>query len=238
MRRLIQPRLCALACTYGLLAAWPLCAVARGKPQAASTVTSAIAVDTTDLPALPYDAGRVKFIASSADTGGATAVLELIEFPGYKTAWHRHDNCEESFYVLEGTLTIQLADKTYALPAGSYVFIPRGTPHAQGNFTPEPVRLLTTFTPGGFEHFFSDRVELFKSVKPGDPAFPFRFAELRAKHAHWVHILGRWDYEPAPEPAQPTAYLGQPTPEATPVTCASGVVHPEQRDCSPWGPRG
>src|SRR5581483_3386587 len=32
---------------------------------------------------------------------------------------------------------------------GSYVLIPRGTPHAQGNFSTHPVRLLTMFTPVG-----------------------------------------------------------------------------------------
>jgi mannose-6-phosphate isomerase-like protein (cupin superfamily) len=61
----------------------------------------------------------VKFIAETTQTGGREAVLELTEMPGYKTAWHRHNNCEESFYVIEGTLTIRLRDQISDLPTGS-----------------------------------------------------------------------------------------------------------------------
>jgi hypothetical protein len=38
---------------------------------------------------------------------------------------------------------------------------------------------LLTVTPGGLERFFKDRVELFKTVKPGHPEFPKKLAELR-----------------------------------------------------------
>jgi len=152
-----------------------------------------VALNTNELEAFPYDAGKVKFIATSEDTKGAYAVVELTEMPGYKTAWHQHNNCEEAFYVVEGVLTIKLADKLYEMPAGSYILIPRGTPHGQGNFTNKPVRLLTTFSPGGFDLFFRDRVELYKTIKPGDPTFQKRFDELREKHRKWVEILGAWD---------------------------------------------
>ena len=154
---------------------------------------SVVAVDTSKSASQEYDAGKIKFIASNKETGGKFSLVELTEMPGYKTAWHQHNNCEESFYVLEGILTIKIAGRTRRLPAGSYVFIPRGTPHGQGNFTDKPVRLLTTFAPGGFDDFFRDRVDLFKSTKPGDPQFKGRFDELRAKHSQWVEILGTWE---------------------------------------------
>jgi quercetin dioxygenase-like cupin family protein len=164
------------------------------QPAAPKTPTfRAVAIETHKLVPLPYDAGLVKFIATSKETAGTSAVVELTEMPGYKTAWHQHNNCEEAFYVLEGTLTIRVLDKTYTLPEGSYVLIPRGTPHGQGNFTSKPVRLLTTFTPGGFEEFFLDRVALYKSIKPGAPTFQAALDELRAKHRRWVQILGTWD---------------------------------------------
>jgi quercetin dioxygenase-like cupin family protein len=152
-----------------------------------------VAVNTNDLEAFTYDAGKVRFIAPSEETAGAYAVMELTEMPGYKTAWHQHNTCEESFHVLEGVLTIKLRDKEYTLPAGSYVLIPRGTPHGQGNFGDKPLRLLTTFTPGGFDAFFRERVELYKTVKPGDPSFGKRFDELRARNKRFVQILGTWE---------------------------------------------
>jgi hypothetical protein len=91
-------------------------------------------------------------------------------------------------------LTIKLADKLCEMPAGSYILIPRGTQHGQGNFTKSPVRLLTTFTPGGFDLFFRDRVELFKTLKPCDPAFQKELNELREKQK-WVEVLGTWEPE-------------------------------------------
>ncbi len=151
-----------------------------------------IAVSTDRIEALAYDAGRIKFIVNSDDSGGACSVVELTEMPGYKTAWHKHHHCEEAFYVLEGVLTITIDDQTSEFPSGSYILIPRGTAHAQGNFGTGPVRLLTTFTPGGFDRFFRDRVDLYKQLKPGEPGFQEKFDALRAKHQQWVEILGAW----------------------------------------------
>jgi quercetin dioxygenase-like cupin family protein len=193
MRRTLLYLTCAMAC---LLCRVLLSAGSpeRTPPRGAEDVRQPriVVLNISGSDALPYDAGRVRFIAGSKDTGGANAVVELTELPGYTTAWHRHNNCEESFYVLEGVLTIRIADATHELPAGSYVLIPRGTPHGQGNFSANPLRLLTTFAPGGFEEFFEDRVELYRLVKPGDASFQARFDELRRKHSRWVEILGTW----------------------------------------------
>lgn len=153
-------------------------------------------VDTNKIdPSTTHTTQKMKFIASSAETGGATTVFESIEMPGYKTNWHRHNNSEESFYVLEGILTVKLGDKTHQLGPGSYVFIARGTPHAQGNVTDKPVRFITTVTPGGIEEFFRDRSELLKTLKPGDPGFDSRYRPILEKHKKWLEILGPWTPE-------------------------------------------
>lgn len=140
---------------------------------------------------LAYDAGTVRYLASSEDTGGAWSVVELKELPGYKTPFHKHNYTDEAYYVLEGVLTAKIADKTYELPAGSYIVIPRGTPHGQANFGKVPVRVLLTMTPGGFEQVFKDRAELFKTMKPDHPDFIKKRAEIRRKYDH--EVLGEWD---------------------------------------------
>src|SRR5262245_20630414 len=194
MRRLLLSAVCASALLFGFAPTSKTQAkLEKSSSRQDQSKPKIIALNTNDLEAFDYDAGKVKLIVRSEDTNGAYAVMELTEMPGYKTAWHQHNNCEEAFYVVEGVLTIQLADKSYEMPAGSYILIPRGTLHGQGNFTNKPVKLLTTFTPGGFDRFFKDRVELFKTVKPGDPTFQKRFDELREKHRKWVEILGAWD---------------------------------------------
>lgn len=142
-----------------------------------------------------YDAGSVRFLVSSEDTYGAWSLVELKELPGYHTNLHRYNNTDEAFYVLEGVLTVNIKDKTLEFPAGSYILIPRGTPHAQGNHGKIPVRILLTMTPGGFEQSFKDRVELFKTVKPNDPDFRKKRKENAVKGNYDVEFLSNWDLQ-------------------------------------------
>jgi quercetin dioxygenase-like cupin family protein len=144
---------------------------------------------------LTYDAGTMRMLASSDDTNGAWSLVELKEMPGYHTNFHRHNYTDEAFYVIEGVLTVKLNDKTFDYPTGSYILIPRGTPHAQGNRGKAPVRVLLTMTPGGFERSFLDRVELFKTVKPDDPDFRKMREELTTKKQLDVERLAIWDLQ-------------------------------------------
>ncbi|QCR34299.1 cupin domain-containing protein [Lysinibacillus sp. SGAir0095] len=43
--------------------------------------------------------------------------------------WHKHENCDELFMVLEGELFIDLEDKTVALKPGEIFTIPRNVMH-------------------------------------------------------------------------------------------------------------
>ena len=152
-----------------------------------------IAVKSGEPAALAYDAGTVRFLASSGDTNGAWSLVELKEMPGYKTNLHRHNHTDEAFYVLEGVLTVRIDATVSEYPAGSYVLIPRGTSHAQGNGGKVPVRILLTMTPGGFERSFKDRVELFKTAKPDDPDFRQKRKENAVKGNYDVEFLADWD---------------------------------------------
>ena len=158
----------------------------RGKP-------SVIAVKSGEPHALAYDAGTVRFLASSGDTNGAWSLVELTEMPGYKTNLHRHNHTDEAFYVLEGVLTVRIDTTVSEYPAGSYVLIPRGTPHAQGNGGKVPVRILLAMTPGGFERSFKDRAELFKTAKPDEPDFRQKRKENAVKGNYDVEFLADWN---------------------------------------------
>ena len=163
----------------------PLAGVAAD-PAAADATARVVALSPEEVPPVAYDAGVYRLLVPSAATGGRYAVIELVEGPGYATPWHRHDTMEERYYVAEGTLTVRSAEGTRDYPAGSYVVIPPGVVHAQGNGTDGPVRLLLTLTPGGFEEFFADRAELAKTVKRGDPQFLEKMIELAGRHGRWL----------------------------------------------------
>lgn len=140
-----------------------------------------------------HDGGAVRFLVSSEETKGAWSLVQVTEKPGYHTNVHRHNRTDEAFYILEGVLTVRINDATSDYPAGSYVLIPRGTPHAQGNVGKVPVKFLLTMTPAGFEQSFRDRIELMKTIKPDDPEFRKKRQENAVKGNYDVEFLANWD---------------------------------------------
>jgi mannose-6-phosphate isomerase-like protein (cupin superfamily) len=55
-------------------------------------------------------------------------VVRLGVFEG-EFHWHKHDREDELFYVLEGTLLVDLEDRTVALAPREGLMVPRGTIH-------------------------------------------------------------------------------------------------------------
>src|ERR1700756_38341 len=75
---------------------------------------------------------------------------------------HVHHRDDEAWYVLEGALRLQVGDTVVEAPAGSSVFVPRGTPHTYWNPTTGLVRYLLIMTPNIYRliqeiHATSDR---------------------------------------------------------------------------------
>jgi mannose-6-phosphate isomerase-like protein (cupin superfamily) len=74
---------------------------------------------------------------------------------------HMH-SFEESFYVLEGAATVEIAGQNYAVAAGHFGLIPTGARHCWGNTGGAPVRWLEMQAPQpraadyGRDTFFTD----------------------------------------------------------------------------------
>ena len=79
-------------------------------------------------------------IAEWRDAGGPAGPPRLIAPP------HVHYRDDEAWYVLEGTLRVQVGKDEVEARAGSGVFVSRGTPHTYWNPGPEPVRYLLVMT--------------------------------------------------------------------------------------------
>ena len=43
--------------------------------------------------------------------------------------WHKHENDEEFFFVLDGTLYVDLEEKTFELKPGQGITVPKGVRH-------------------------------------------------------------------------------------------------------------
>jgi uncharacterized RmlC-like cupin family protein len=73
--------------------------------------------------------------------------------PGQGVEGHRHEAEDDSFLVVEGTLTLTVGDDRREVVAGpgTFVLVPAGTFHALLNRGPGDVRFLNVHAPGGFD---------------------------------------------------------------------------------------
>src|SRR5829696_3198329 len=69
-------------------------------------------------------------LAEEEDTGGRLTVYEILFPPGSGPPLHVHEREDEAFYVIEGNLSVRMGDEEFEAPTGSFVFQPRGIPHA------------------------------------------------------------------------------------------------------------
>ena len=139
-------------------------------------------------PVLDLGEGNVRILADKAATGGTWATLERTEPPGTRTSLHRHNRMDEAFYVVSGTFSVYLGGRLRALGPGAFVFIPRGTPHAQGNASSRTVKLLSFFSPAGWEQSARDRAALHSQYPAGTKAFADRIGRVFEKHD--IEVLG------------------------------------------------
>ena len=103
--------------------------------------------------------GRMVIKASARDTGGYSLHENILPAgsPGPLPHIHRHH--EESFYVLEGELTMRVGSRTITAPPGSFVVVPRGVVHQPSNPGTQPARVLLIFSPAGMDGFFAEAAE-------------------------------------------------------------------------------
>jgi quercetin dioxygenase-like cupin family protein len=146
--------------------------------------------------ALDIGEGAVRILADKGLTGGGWATLERTEPPGTRTALHRHNRMDEGFYVVSGTFTVWVDGKLHRLEPGGFVFIPRGTAHAQGNSSSGTVKILAIFSPAGWEQSARDRAALHAEHPAGGAEFSRRIGEVFERHD--IEVLGP---SPIPSPA-------------------------------------
>jgi quercetin dioxygenase-like cupin family protein len=102
--------------------------------------------------ALWFLGSLVTIKASGEDTGGRLAVVEHLSPRGSGSPLHVHRNEDESFYVLEGELTLWVDGQTIVAQAGSFVYGPRDVPHTF-IVSSEEARFLLIAEPAGFDDF-------------------------------------------------------------------------------------
>jgi quercetin dioxygenase-like cupin family protein len=90
----------------------------------------------------------------ASQTQGRYALLDWTVGPQAGSVGHRHEEFEETFYLLEGELDIEVGNEAQRIGPGALVRIPAGVRHAYSNPHAAPARMLVTLLPGGMEECF------------------------------------------------------------------------------------
>jgi mannose-6-phosphate isomerase-like protein (cupin superfamily) len=99
------------------------------------------------------------FVKSTLDlSDGRLTLVEDWLKPGFRLARHHHKRMIEIFYVLEGTVEFVFDDEIVLATPGTTLNVPPEVRHAVA--TVEGAKLLTIFSPGGFDSYLEELVSM------------------------------------------------------------------------------
>lgn len=119
-------------------------------------------------------------------TGGHFSLIEQVIPAGFESPWHVHHSEDESFYVIDGQMSVIVEGRRKLLQAGDFAFGPRGIPHGFRIEGEGPARVLLMTTGSDFADFIAE------TSVPSDtpPATPDMALLLAAAERHNIAILG------------------------------------------------
>jgi quercetin dioxygenase-like cupin family protein len=126
--------------------------------------------------------------ATAAETGGAFLMFEDHLDGGKATPLHRHPDADETFFMLEGEILLNVDGASLPLAAGGIAVLPRGVPHAF-LVTSVEARMLCLQTPGSGEAFYRDASEPTTQTTPVGEVDLVRVRES-AHRTGAIEILG------------------------------------------------
>jgi mannose-6-phosphate isomerase-like protein (cupin superfamily) len=129
--------------------------------------------------------GSVMFFKALAEQdGGDFSLMERTLPPGgRRPPPHRHTNCSEAYFVLDGLVSVVVEDEELTVGPEGFVLVPRGTGHTFGNSSPAEARLLVMHAPA-MDAYFAGLHELWNRDQAPSPeeerALMSRFGMERA----------------------------------------------------------
>jgi quercetin dioxygenase-like cupin family protein len=125
----------------------------------------------------------------ASDTGGQMTIIEVTEPPGEVAPLHVHHHEDETFWLLDGSVTFQMAGREIEARPGDLVFGPRGIPHSY-TVGADGCRTLFILTPGGFEELVEamSRPALDRTLPPHATEEPDweRITEIAARRGNEI----------------------------------------------------
>jgi quercetin dioxygenase-like cupin family protein len=142
--------------------------------------------------ALWFNNDLFTFKGTAEETGEAFTLFEELSQHGKVTPLHMHPTADETFYVIDGEIRVNVDGAERIVGRGGVASVPRGMPHAV-MVVSETARVLTIVTPGckELEAFFHEVGEP-ATQRTLPPIAPLPMERLRAaalRHGSVV-ILG------------------------------------------------
>jgi len=115
--------------------------------------------------------GSVMFFkALAAQDGGDFSLMErTLPAGGRRPPPHRHGNCSEGYFVLDGLVSVEFEGEEVAVGPEGFLLVPRGTAHTFGNAAEGQSRLLVIHAPA-MDAYFAALHELWNSAQSPSPA--------------------------------------------------------------------
>ncbi len=105
---------------------------------------------------------------AALDDGDLSLMERTLPPGGRRPPPHRHTNCTEAYFVLDGTVTVVVGDEELRVEREGSVLVPRGTPHTFGNSSGIEARLLVIHAPA-MDAYFAGLHELWNRSEPPLP---------------------------------------------------------------------
>jgi quercetin dioxygenase-like cupin family protein len=102
-----------------------------------------------------YSGSLFTFLATGEETQGQFALIEAVARKGNAPPRHIHHREDETFYVLEGEITVSVGDRTITATPGTMVFLPRDIAHSFV-IESEHLRMLVLLAPASLEEWFKE----------------------------------------------------------------------------------
>jgi quercetin dioxygenase-like cupin family protein len=116
-------------------------------------------------PSTPRDCGRYRAKVAGAQSEGRLAQVHMLEPRGAAPPRHLHHDADETFYVIDGEVSVFLGDERIEAGPGAFFFVPKGAVHTW-LVRSEQAEALLTLAPAGLEGFFA---EIGLPALPGQP---------------------------------------------------------------------
>lgn len=102
--------------------------------------------DTVEFANTHVPGFRVRRMIDRAQGSSAVALYVAEVEPGPGPSWHIHE-FDQFYYVLDGTLAVDIANRHYDVTPHQLLVIPAGVPHRNWNASSEPERHLAMLIP-------------------------------------------------------------------------------------------